>query len=149
MGDRPIRKLLAALFAALLILPAFGIGSASAACTNGYVRLYEDTNRNGDSIQLCASGQGVLTRLDQTAHSQAGLCNAPVKAFDDWNNCVSSIYVSLAAGRCVVFWDSTSGTGYQGFRTASQNGAINAYTPNDSLGSLEWGLQTGSNCAVN
>lgn len=144
-------KFLSILAGSLLLVALFGVNVApvSAACTNGYVKLYEDANKGGDSITLCVGVNGGLTNLDLITHTQAGLCNAPVKTQDDWNNCTSSAYVALGASRCVFWYDATNGTNLIGITKYTQNGDIvPTFDPNDALGSLRWGTVINGGCTT-
>lgn len=101
---------------ALLALMSLTATAAAAhdSQTHGWVRIYEDTGLGGDSILITLDDPDFEFGYPG-AHTQPGLCNAPVNNDDDWNDCMSSATIFLAAGHCVQLFNGANYT--QSMRT--------------------------------
>jgi hypothetical protein len=145
-GYTTLRKYLSIVLTLTLLGIAWAITpiTASAACgTAGSIVIAEDSSGGGDKFVICVGSQGAVVNLDLIAHNPSGICNAPVKAQDDWNNCVSSVDVNFASNKCAFFWDGAASGGSTRLmvRYPYQNAGWNNFGSgiNDKLTNIQWG----------
>lgn len=108
-----MRQLLVALSTVALLSGVVftGVALAHDACSHGSLVLYENANLQSD-----AGGGPLTVCLDDDdfefgypgLHTFPGLCNAPINNDDDWNDCISSLTVSLVADHCVTLYNGAS-----------------------------------------
>lgn len=145
---RKLRVLLAvlALVGAVIPLALTAAAPVMAACTRGTVEFDENTNGSGESITYCVGAQGAGINFDNVGHPGPGICEAPVKLQDDWNDCISSINVSFytggSAAYCMIGYDGLYVT--QIFMLWEiQNAGWNNLGANDKLTSVKFGRMSG------
>lgn len=94
------------------------------------VRFYEnvigDTTDGNDSILFCGSS---WDDLDTREHTLPGGCKAKIALDDDWDDCISSLYAIIPAGRRLCLYSERN-----------YNGIVGGYTiciPNGGSGDGE------------
>lgn len=104
---RTLRVVLAAAALLCAFIP-IAASPALAACATEQVVLYEDLNSQGHALQRCVNEPD----LNQVPHTFAGMCHTTVfKLGDNWNDCISSFRVTLAANRCVRLYENSNNGG--------------------------------------
>lgn len=125
-----------------LVSPAMAVP-----CGGPKVTLYENVSAGGDSITYC-NGAGNAD-LRTHPHVPAGTCETLFdQPGDTWDNCVSSIRITMGAGWCLYLY---SGVNHQGFYR-SWGGPLDGHlqswfaTDNDILTSFRFKQKVGGVC---
>jgi hypothetical protein len=124
--------------------------SADQQCAHTKVRLFEDINRGGDSIDLC----GNINDLNNVTHTQSGNCGGAIIGDNSWDDCASSWQViENDHSYCIQIWANPLSFGAGkipllegGFRAAGYWSNFDS-GENDSATSIEW--QNTTSCATN
>jgi hypothetical protein len=147
---RKFLSLFASVTLALSFLTVVTVAPVAAACSAfsyGTIDLAEDTAGGGDTLTLGVCSKGLGYNLLNFSHSPAGICFAPVKVVDDWNNCISSISVhfNTSYSFCATFYDGSNYTTPLLTLYELQNsGWTNLSASNDKISSIRFGTWTWS-----
>jgi len=109
-------------------------------CSQMSYTVWENTNYTGDGLHVCYNVN--LPDLSKVTHTQAGICYAPFKAQDTWDDCINSVrsYLGSENHAVCLYVDRNYSTAH-GWTILFAGGQLNfpiGTTMSDSISSIKW-----------